>query len=455
MNFTGDTSETFFGRALSVYTKPVRPRCSNRIARHPSQSVAATRTGLLSRTSPYFLAAAAVFAVDRADAASISVNDIFEILEQASVNNTGASTSPVLFIGADDVVPNGNGPSGTTGVATSYDGSIVSHILLNQSSTAFPNQISTGIGTDAIPYTGSNPNLLKSWTLTFANPSANPTSNVVQTEPLTSAALPTFANSVTVIGGTTTPAISWVGSGNGAFINIVDITAKDNTIYSRGDLPASGSFQIPSLAGLNTSDDYQIQVAEVFTRDGSSNTMHDNEAAISRALFNYTVSPTAPSVPLNIPMIDSSGVFHFNIGVTAGTTTYIDPAIATGYIYQIGAEDPDFASVTLPILPDQTNPYEIEWDNGLHKASLLGGKTFDFTGAGVAEFDVTGIDAANGLNPNDPTAFVTALTFEATGNFTGTMTAIIPEPSTWTMILVGFAGLGYAGYRSSWRGSSA
>jgi hypothetical protein len=154
-------------------------------------------------------------------------------------------------------------------------------------------------------------------------------------------------------------------------------------------------------------------------------------------------------------MIDSSGVFHFNIGVTAGTTTYIDPAIATGYIYQIGAEGPDFASVTLPILPDQTNPYEIEWDNGLHKASLLGGKTFDFTGAGVAEFDVTGIDAANGLNPNDPTAFVTALTFEATGNFTGTMTAIIPEPSTWTMMLVGFAGLGYAGYRSSWRGSSA
>lgn len=85
----------------------------------------------------------------------------------------------------------------------------------------------------------------------------------------------------------------------------------------------------------------------------------------------------------------------------------------------------------------------------------MGGQRFDFTGIGVSEFDVTGIDAANGLNPNDPTAFITALTFETSGNFTGTMTAIIPEPSTWTMMLIGFAGLGYAGYRSSRKGSAA
>ena len=184
--------------------------------------------------------------------------------------------------------------------------------------------------------------------------------------------------------------------------------------------------------------------------------MHDNEEAISRAYFDFTVNPNAPNVPINMPMIDSSGVFHFTIvGVGPQTTTYIDPPIAIGYIYQTGAGDPNFASVTLPILPDQTNPYEIQWDNGLDKAFVLGGQRFDFTGIGVSEFDVTGIDAANGLNPNDPTAFITALTFETSGNFTGTMTAIIPEPSTWTMMLIGFAGLGYAGYRSSRKGSAA
>ena len=373
---------------------------------------------LIFRATLWIFAGGALLPVGHASATStsISVSDIFEILEQASVNNTGASTSPVLFIGADDVVPNGN--SGTTGVATFPAGSItptLSYPLLNRSSTAFPNQISTGIGANAIPFTNSN--LLNAWTLTFTNSSASPTSKTVQTAPLTSDLFPAFANDVTITGGTTTPEINWAGSGNAVFINIVDLTEHGNTIYSRGGLSASGAFQIPGSAGLNATDQYQIQVAEVYTRDGSMNTMHDNEAVISRALFNYTVSSTAPAVPINIPMIDSSGVFHFNMTVTAGTTTYIDPPIAIGYIYQIGADNPNFASVTLPVLPDQTNPYEIEWDNGLDTAFVLGGHTFDFTGPGVSIFDVLGIDRANGLNPQDPTAFITALTFESSGNF--------------------------------------
>ena len=37
------------------------------------------------------------------------------------------------------------------------------------------------------------------------------------------------------------------------------------------------------------------------------------------------------------------------------------------------------------------------------------------------------------------------------GNVPGT----IPEPSTWAMILIGFAGLGFAGYRRSWAPTAA
>ena len=33
-------------------------------------------------------------------------------------------------------------------------------------------------------------------------------------------------------------------------------------------------------------------------------------------------------------------------------------------------------------------------------------------------------------------------------------TPAVPEPSTWAMLLIGFAGLGYAGYRA-WRKSAA
>ena len=333
----------------------------------------------------------------------------------------------------------------TSGVATSSDNSIIDHPLLNNSSPAFPNQISTGIGSDAVPYDGTNPNLLNPWTLTFTNGS----NTVVAVTPSSAGyTLPAFANSVTVTGRTTTPTVSWVGSGNGAFVQIFNKSGL--TLYSTGGLSATGSLQIPSDI-IYTGNSYVVEVAEAYTRDGTTNTAHYNEAAISRALFDYTVSSTAPSVPINIPMIDSSGVFHFNMSVSAGVTTYIDPEIATGYIYVIGAGNPDFASVTLPTLPHQTGPYDIEWDGGLDNAFVSGGTVFDFTGGGVSSFEVTGIGVANGLSPTNPTAFVTALTFEGTGMFTGNMTPIavnVPEPSTWAMMLIGFAGLGFAAYRA-------
>jgi hypothetical protein len=360
------------------------------------------------------------------------------------------------------VVPNG---FTTTGVATSADGSIVGHPLLNNSSTSFPNQISTGLGADAVPYDGSNTNLLNSWTLTFTNGTKTTTAF---TPSSAGYSLPAFANSVTVTGGTATPTVSWTGSGNGVFVQVQDKNecgdgtpgtsgsqcqaghhgSWPNTVYSTGDLHASGSTPIPPGI-INPSHSYVIVVAEAYTHDGTTNTAHYNEAAISRAYFDYTVSESSKTI--NMPMIDSSGVFHFNMAVSAGVTTYIDPLVATGYIYAIGAGNPNFASVTLPTLPGQTNPYEIEWDGGLDKAFVAGDKTFDFSGLGVSSFEVTGIDVANGLNPRDPTAFVSALTFEGTGMFTGTMTPItanVPEPATWAMMLFGFAGLSFAGYRA-------
>jgi PEP-CTERM motif len=449
----------FAAKVFRVFSVPQTSRSSRFIPPYEP-------SGWATLVTPWIFATTAILSVGHADAATISVTDVFQILEQASVNDTGASTSPVLFIGANTVVPNGF--NGTTGTATSSDGSYSNYPLLNTASTAvgFQNQISTGIGAHAVPYNGSNPNLLNSWTLTFSNTAYSPA--VVHTQSIAGFSLPAFANTVTITGGTTTPTISWQGSGDGAFVQILDknecgngasgSSAAEcagigwpNVIYSPGDFPSSGSFQIPGGV-LNATDSYVIVVAEVNTHDGSDNTVHHNEAAISRAYFDFTVNPDAPSVPINMPMIDTGGVFHFNVvGVGPETTTYIDPPVATGYIYQIGAGDPNFASVTLPILPDQTNPYEIEWDNGLDTAFVLGGHTFDFTGPGVSTFDVLGIDGANGLSPNDPTAFITALTFESSGNFTGTMTPIIPEPSTWAMMLIGFAGLGFAGYRASRR----
>jgi hypothetical protein len=36
-----------------------------------------------------------------------------------------------------------------------------------------------------------------------------------------------------------------------------------------------------------------------------------------------------------------------------------------------------------------------------------------------------------------------------------TVASGVPEPSTWAMILLGFAGLGFAGYRNSTNGRAA
>ena len=71
---------------------------------------------------------------------------------------------------------------------------------------------------------------------------------------------------------------------------------------------------------------------------------------------------------------------------------------------------------------------------------------FDFPTGGVNAFTVTGIDPADGLDPSDTSAFATGLTFESAGAFTGTQTPItagtaVPEPSTWAMMLLGFAEL--------------
>jgi hypothetical protein len=179
MNFAEKMDQSFFARSPSKSPNYISPSCIRCIARQPSQSSAEDEAGSISWTIR-FLAIAAMLSVDPVDAATISVNDIFQILDQASLNDTGASTVPVLFIGADDVVPNGNAPNGTTGVATSPS-SPVAYPLLNESSTAFPNQISTGIGAKAVPYNGSNTGLLNSWTLTFTNSSTNPTSFMTQT----------------------------------------------------------------------------------------------------------------------------------------------------------------------------------------------------------------------------------------------------------------------------------
>jgi hypothetical protein len=84
-------------------------------------------------------------------------------------------------------------------------------------------------------------------------------------------------------------------------------------------------------------------------------------------------------------------------------------------------------------------------------SSLHAGDIFDFNrkgyANGVTKFEISGISPR--LDPTNLNAFVTGLTFVSNGSFTGTMQAVtaVPEPSTWAMLILGFAGLGFMAYR--------
>ena len=125
--------------------------------------------------------------------------------------------------------------------------------------------------------------------------------------------------------------------------------------------------------------------------------------------------------------------------------------LAIGYIYRTGAGDPNFASVTLPT--GNSGLFDLLLWNGtqwVSETKLAGGQLFSFAGSGVNQFEVLGINP--GVDPENPLAFITAVTFEGPGNFTGTMTPItdaVPEPSTWAMMILGFLCLGYIGLRRS------
>jgi hypothetical protein len=136
-----------------------------------------------------------------------------------------------------------------------------------------------------------------------------------------------------------------------------------------------------------------------------------------------------------------------------------DPVVATGFDYKIGATDPNFKSVN-PVTVVGNGIYSLLAWNGtsfVSEGTILAGQTFDFTqhgfASGVSEFEITGLDPNAALSRTDITAFVTGLTFMTDGNFTndaGHRRKYSSRTATWTLMLLGFAGLRFA-FRKSRR----
>jgi hypothetical protein len=219
----------------------------------------------------------------------------------------------------------------------------------------------------------------------------------------------------------------------------------------------------PTVA-LKPGGSYAIGFQIIETRDGGPLPLKTGNADIltrSNSFFDF--SPPKPGGPpvIALPSIDSTGVYHFNVGsVGPSSVTFIDPKIAIGYDYAIGAGNPNFASVILPNVGG--GHFELTFLQGGTTVSdpLNAATQFFFVSGGVSAFEVTGIDAAAKLDPGNAGAFVTGLTFESPGAFTGTMTPITsnvsstPLPSSFVMLLSGFVWLGVVTFRSSKRKDS-
>jgi hypothetical protein len=264
-------------------------------------------------------------------------------------------------------------------------------------------------------------------------------------------ALPGFATSLKVTAGSA-PTIEWAlpTTGVAATTQSIQIRRIDAETPDRSKITAATlvhtivlgagvtSVTIPNgVLALNTK--YEIAVQEDIRADGSLK-------GRSRSFFEYSPLPLgSANIAVFLPSVGPNGEFKFDINVTAGQKIPLDPIVAVGYDYQIGAGDPLFASVELPDIGDGLFDLFLfiggQW---MFEKELATGEEFFFAGAGVDRFRILGIESDAGLSPSDTTAFITNVTFADDGRFTGTMTAItasVPEPVTLTMVALGLIGI--------------
>jgi hypothetical protein len=265
--------------------------------------------------------------------------------------------------------------------------------------------------------------------------------------------------------GTLSPVVT-MQNGFGAF-NSVGMNNAGQVVYyanggatmSRGIYEGAGLTKIVALGDtLNvkgtplTVDD--VQYAGAFN-DAGQIAFYALYTNGSTAILRYDPAGSTAAQPL-LPE-PGPGSFGFEIGLSptgyglgSSAPVFIDPILAVGYDYLVTG-GPLFESVVLPtgVGDDQ---YELDLWNGaswIFSQWLTGGSPY-FFGTPVDRFRIQGIETAAGLDPNDPNAFVTGLTFTGSGTAHVTMTPLtfdteapsaVPEPAGLALLAMGAVGL--------------
>jgi PEP-CTERM motif len=357
------------------------------------------------------------------------------------------------------VTPSGP-PSGSGGSTPSSDGTTVTATqggttvtLPYNNSTAFPHQFFRDV---PVGLTGQ-------WTLTASNASVSPTPVSTFTPALAVTTTPLANTAVALTGSTLAPTISWTIP-TGTTIPAGSVLKESVYLFAQASQGSGALYSSGELAAGTTTVSIppsQLAPGQVYSVSIQSDIVNATGAleARTRQFTGYVAASATPIaaptyLPTVTPTASSTGgpSYQFNNPVSQGIPVLLDPLVATGFLYQTGANDPNFASVLLPNIGNSV-PYQVYTKNGTAWVlvdNLAANTPFNFATGGVNEFEVLGIDPSLALDPNNATDFVTQLTFTGSGNFTGTMTPIttaVPEPSTWAMMILGFLGIGFMGYR--------
>jgi hypothetical protein len=383
-----------------------------------------------------------------AHAATIGGFNVIDTLQfidtRQAFGATPASTLDSYFV---DLTPVGSQPptavDGTTVTASRGGAPLDINYLF---SPALPNRFF-----GAVPF---NPADSGAVTLQLTNPGVNGGAPATITVPsIAGTPLPPFANSIALVNGGTTPSFSWnvpagFPAGQQTLLIFDDVNrtpqGTPTIILQRALAAGARSFGVPAGI-LADSGHYTVSVQESI---GTIN----NTIALSRAFANFAPLPATFAGSVFLPNVGGVvagpglGVpFVYSFGVVAGVPVEIDPTITNGYLYQIGAGDPLFASVTLPDIGDPDGYSICTFTGGVADCShhVNADETFTFVG-GTDKFEVVGIDP--GLDTRSTTGFVTTLTFASDGVFTGSQTPLtdVTEPPAAVALLSALVALGFA-----------